>query len=125
MSAFALNRNYELQLPERFVGVNREEMEYVDGGIDSSTSWNWIGRVVTLSLDSSEANKLAIGGSGLLGVIGAWTCAVPVASAVLWTLSIVWGSYIGWLNSDGSGVNIKIQYFGSSSVVASNTIWDR
>jgi hypothetical protein len=32
MSAFVLNRKYELQLPERFVDVDREEMEYVDGG---------------------------------------------------------------------------------------------
>ena len=32
MSAFALNRNYELILPESYVSVENEEMEYVDGG---------------------------------------------------------------------------------------------
>ncbi|MGL5087628.1 MAG: hypothetical protein ACRC68_18255 [Clostridium sp.] len=32
MSIFVLNRNYELQLPTSFVDVDREEMEYVDGG---------------------------------------------------------------------------------------------
>lgn len=32
MSAFVLNRNYELQLPNSYVDVDREEMEYVDGG---------------------------------------------------------------------------------------------
>lgn len=32
MSTFVLNRNYQLQLPESFVDVEREEMEYVDGG---------------------------------------------------------------------------------------------
>ena len=32
MSSFVLKRNYELQLPNSFVDVDREEMEYVDGG---------------------------------------------------------------------------------------------
>jgi len=32
MSAFVLNRKYELQLPDSFVDIDREEMEYVDGG---------------------------------------------------------------------------------------------
>jgi hypothetical protein len=31
MSAFVLNRNYELQLPNSYVDVDREEMEYIDG----------------------------------------------------------------------------------------------
>lgn len=32
MSTFVLKRNYELQLPMSFVDVDRDEMEYVDGG---------------------------------------------------------------------------------------------
>jgi len=32
MSTFVLNRNYKLQLPNSFVDVDCEEMEYVDGG---------------------------------------------------------------------------------------------
>lgn len=32
MSAFVLNRNYELQLPNNFVDIEKDEMEYVDGG---------------------------------------------------------------------------------------------
>lgn len=35
MSTFVLSRNYELILPESYVDVNNEEMEYVDGG------WNF------------------------------------------------------------------------------------
>ncbi|SHI22326.1 hypothetical protein [Clostridium intestinale] len=62
MSAFVLNRNYELQLPSSFVDVDREEMEYVDGGITNleqladllrvtpSTSY-WWGRAWDLSGD--------------------------------------------------------------------------
>ncbi len=37
MSAFVLNRNYELQLPSSFVDIDCEEMEYVDGGF--SRGW--------------------------------------------------------------------------------------
>ena len=32
MSAFVLNRNYELKLPNSFVDVDCNEMEYVEGG---------------------------------------------------------------------------------------------
>ncbi|ADL51182.1 hypothetical protein [Clostridium cellulovorans] len=32
MSIFASKKNYKLQLPNNFVGVDEEEMEYVDGG---------------------------------------------------------------------------------------------
>lgn len=35
MSAFVLNRNYELTLPTSYVDVDNEEMEYIDGG------WAW------------------------------------------------------------------------------------
>lgn len=34
MNAIALSRNYELQLPNNFVEVDKEEMEYVDGGFN-------------------------------------------------------------------------------------------
>ena len=32
MSAFVLSREYELQLPTSYVDIDRDEMEYVDGG---------------------------------------------------------------------------------------------
>ena len=32
MSAFVLNRKYELALPTSYVDVDSEEMEYIDGG---------------------------------------------------------------------------------------------
>lgn len=40
MSTLALNRSFELQMPSSFVDIDREEMEYVDGGgyyIDNQT----------------------------------------------------------------------------------------
>lgn len=35
MSAFVLGREYELQLPNNYVEIDSDEMEYVDGG-----AWN-------------------------------------------------------------------------------------
>ena len=32
MSAFVLSRGYDLQLPNSYVEIERDEMEYVDGG---------------------------------------------------------------------------------------------
>lgn len=32
MSSFVLKRNYQLQFPTSFVEIDRDEMEYVDGG---------------------------------------------------------------------------------------------
>ncbi|ADL50514.1 hypothetical protein [Clostridium cellulovorans] len=37
MSAFVLNRNYELQLPNSYADVDSDEMEYIDGG--SAREW--------------------------------------------------------------------------------------
>ncbi|ASW42225.1 hypothetical protein [Clostridium isatidis] len=38
MSAFVLGREYELQLPNNYVEIDSDEMEYVDGG----GVYNWI-----------------------------------------------------------------------------------
>lgn len=70
MSAFVINRNYELQLPNSFVDVDRDEMEYVDGGFSRSTFW-W-GWAVNLFNDeikswsrrlNNESDALSFGGS--------------------------------------------------------------
>lgn len=37
MSAFVLNRQYELQLPKNFSEVDKDEMEYIEGG--SAKDW--------------------------------------------------------------------------------------
>ena len=36
MSTFVLNRNYALQMPSSYVDIDRDEMEYVDGGLSIS-----------------------------------------------------------------------------------------
>ncbi|MCX7951454.1 MAG: hypothetical protein N2594_05820 [Clostridiales bacterium] len=42
MNALALKRNYQLQLPNSFVDVDSEEMEYVDGGGIGINIPNWV-----------------------------------------------------------------------------------
>lgn len=42
MSAFVLKREYALQLPNSYVDVDRNEMEYVEGGARYSGSKGWI-----------------------------------------------------------------------------------
>ena len=56
MSAFVLNRNYQLQLPNSYVDVDREEMEYVDGG-------------GSLTLTISIARALAMGAGVIAGAV--------------------------------------------------------
>lgn len=38
MSAFVLKKEYSLQLPSSYVDIDREEMEYIDGGAWNSVS---------------------------------------------------------------------------------------
>lgn len=56
MSKFVLNRNYQLQLPNSFVDVEREEMEYVDGGMYVSERW-W---GIAINLSVAECTQMAI-----------------------------------------------------------------
>ncbi|MGF0110956.1 MULTISPECIES: hypothetical protein [unclassified Clostridium] len=39
MSTFVLQRQYDLQLPSNYVEIDRNEMEYVDGGLGAP---NWL-----------------------------------------------------------------------------------
>ncbi len=75
MSTFALKRGYELQLPMRFVEVDREEMEYVDGGGTfriqiSSNSF-------IISMLATSGGYLTIGGAK--AILGAATTAIAGA----------------------------------------------
>ena len=62
MSAFVLQREYSLQLPNNYVEIDRDEMEYVDGG-----QWNSVANV-------GRALDIVIwaGGvvTGIVGIVG-------------------------------------------------------
>lgn len=61
MSAFVLRREYALQLPNSYVEIDRDEMEYVDGGYGIDFSTNWISYTVDISLLFFGGAKLAEG----------------------------------------------------------------
>lgn len=41
MSTFVLKKEYALQLPSSYVDIDREEMEYIDGGATYSGAKGW------------------------------------------------------------------------------------
>lgn len=51
MSAFVLRREYALQLPNSYVDIDRDEMEYVDGGwsgyVAARNAWGYISKTGT------------------------------------------------------------------------------
>ena len=66
MSTFVLNRNYELQLPNSYVNVDREEMEYVDGGGTCSIS---IAKATQVKVLSSAYGYFAKVQGGVIGAV--------------------------------------------------------
>ena len=56
MSTFVLNKEYSLQLPSSYVDIDREEMEYIDGGWTAYRGWSgWNKISVMLASVSSHA----------------------------------------------------------------------
>ncbi|MGL5087179.1 MAG: glycine zipper domain-containing protein [Clostridium sp.] len=80
MSTFVLKRNYGLQLPMSFVDVDREEMEYVDGGeiVSVYVQGIWLRRfmefgcaAVGAAIGSAVPGLGTIAGAAVGGLIGA------------------------------------------------------
>ncbi|SKA85141.1 hypothetical protein SAMN05428976_10748 [Clostridium sp. USBA 49] len=88
MSAFVLNRKYELQLPESFVDIDREEMEYVDGG---GANYGWYGDITfriarsvinaVVGVGATAAATAALASAGITG--GLSTVVVPGLAGIL------------------------------------------
>ena len=102
MSAFVLNRNYQLQLPNSYVDVDREEMEYVDGGFS-------IPRYIfttTINVGVTAAITAISGGVGTAGlriVLGSMSLKRKFAAAIVKAIgkvSITAANAIGtsWVN---------------------------
>lgn len=68
MSAFALNREYELQLPMNYMDIDRDEMEYIDGG-------NLTAGQKAIIIGACIVSSVAIGAAIW---IGAWAVAAKI-----------------------------------------------
>lgn len=69
MSTFVLNRGYALQLPTGYVEIEKDELEYVEGGLIGLPDgvenfiWNVIGSVVGNILCSSRVRGWMVRGA--------------------------------------------------------------
>ena len=123
MSGFVLRREYALQLPNNYVDVDREEMEYVDGGdiYISNSTLNGIALAIGINpipavlayLGYAKLKGLILGGIAILsakiGVVSKVAGAVVMLSGGL-TAAVVAnaliqrkGISIDWMRS-GSGI---------------------
>lgn len=124
MSTFVLKRGDALQLPNSYVEIDRDEMEYVDGGANAVEYWwGW-----AVDLSSSEAIEF---GDALLsfnvaavGVVGGTASALAfhVASKVVSaSLKFLMGS-TGWGFVIGSAVYaLNVLYVGNKLKTAGNS----
>ena len=119
MSSYALNRNYNLQLPNSFVEIDKEEMEYVDGGVSVSKSWS--GFQVTLSSgECADTAAVLAGGSvtaaTISGVLGLTGVGIPYAIALAIGSGIMGlGSAYMWYCSNKNGFYFKYNFVGANN----------
>lgn len=97
MSAFVLNRNYELILPENYVDFDRNEMEYVDGGWCIENHWWGYNLYLTHKERVNFTDLQAIGGLGAaLASMGILAATIGGVATVIWN------------HDDGYGVRIRM-----------------
>lgn len=114
MSAFVLNRSYGLQLPNSFVDVDRDEMEYVDGGYSASYGTLWGLKCYDIRLNGAETSQfLSDAGWAALIICGATGIFSGVAAGIVGVILGVYGLTMSRYNSNGSGVTLKIPLFSS------------
>ncbi len=85
MSTFVLKRNYGLELPRSYVEVDRDEMEYVDGGGYSKHWWGF-----AIDLNVSECQDLSYLFKTSRNVLGLGTI-LTAKSVVLGPVAIATG----------------------------------
>ena len=86
MSTFVLNRNYALQMPSSYVDIDREEMEYVDGG-----------GYLKLVASESAIRDIATAGCSMVGAlvglaIGGW-----IGKTIGQSIGSIIGGAVGWM----------------------------
>lgn len=130
MSTFVLNKGYSLQLPSSYVDIDREEMEYIDGGYTISLSRSTAATIIDVAAilisaglsTSASVGKIAakIGWSNLktkvataMLKLGVSKLAANTAVSILTTVTgFSLGSAAAWCldKTDRSGLNGYIQY---------------
>lgn len=86
MSMFVLKREYELQLPNNYIEIDRDEMEYIDGGLDWKT---YVAGVATGVVGNILYDILKYSGSAALQKFGV----AAIGGTVGWVIAGVAVSY--------------------------------
>lgn len=109
MSTFVLNRGYALQLPTSYVEVEREEMEYVEGGIACSTLGWILDGCITVAL----AAYGIYGGIKTIGALLGRNCKGLVVAA--FSTALKWAK-VSLATSIITGLYSILTYFTSYSI---------
>ena len=85
MSTFVLKRQYALQLPKNHIEIDRDEMEYVDGGFYYMDYYEVVGLVQAVGLSGATVTVATLTGAfgGAAGVIAAAIPGIGWAAATL------------------------------------------
>ncbi len=83
MSTFVLKREYALQLPNSYVDVDRDEMEYVDGGFYYMDYYEVVGLVQAVGLSGATVTVASLTGAlgGATGLVAALIPGIGWAAA--------------------------------------------
>ena len=122
MRAFVLKKEYSLQLPSSYMDIDREEMEYIDGGAEKRNYWwgwdmNLYGAEVQKMANLLEFNLYSGGGVGALGaaIAGAFPMiggALAIAGGI-YAINIMYVKTV-LANADGKNATISKNMAGYS-----------
>lgn len=110
MSTFVLNKEYSLQLPSSYVDIDREEMEYIDGGLYLSNNdlkaVLITAGVTGVTVAAVQASCYAIAASIAVSIPGAgWiTGGLLAAYSAAFAVTAVQAIY------EGKGVAIRLSF---------------
>ena len=85
MSTFVLKKEYALQLPNNFVEIDRDEMEYVDGGFYYMDYYAVVGLVQAVGLSGATVTVAALAAQlgGMTGLVASLIPGIGWAAAGL------------------------------------------
>ena len=119
MSTFVLKKDYALQLPSSYIDIDRDEMEYIDGGGFISNKF-MAGAIDVLiwSIPSMKAFKGTLLGLSLMS----YTAKLSIARAVTGGLAKVGLAWLGITESRILGVIMNFTGFSVGSYIAERLI---
>jgi len=125
MSAFVLNRGYELQLPNSYVDIDNDEMEYVDGGAYATSHW-W---EYAINLNESECEDLIYylrTGKNVFYALGLMSVKLPPFALALGLVGVYTQQMIDSLTygkNNGGGATLNLIKQGSSGYFPTVNPW--